>query len=148
MKTALLGLLAMMATGASAQAGAPADVPRDHWAYPAVDALFRAGILHGYPDGNFRGSRPASRYDLASAMAAVDGAIRARLQGAAPGRTDLGEIRRRLAELRLRVDALKAQGPEIEALKTRYAGIGARIAELRRQIEGIRGEGANLRRSY
>lgn len=28
---------------------APADVPRDHWAFPAVDALFKEGLLKGYP---------------------------------------------------------------------------------------------------
>ncbi len=30
---------------------APADVPKDHWAFPAVDALFREGLLKGYPSG-------------------------------------------------------------------------------------------------
>lgn len=32
-------------------AQAPADVPKDHWAFPAVDALFKEGLLKGYPSG-------------------------------------------------------------------------------------------------
>lgn len=28
---------------------APVDVPKEHWAFPAVDALFREGLLKGYP---------------------------------------------------------------------------------------------------
>lgn len=28
---------------------APPDVPKDHWVFPAVDALFREGLLKGYP---------------------------------------------------------------------------------------------------
>lgn len=32
-----------------AQQGAPADVPKTHWAHPAVDSLFNEGLLKGYP---------------------------------------------------------------------------------------------------
>lgn len=28
---------------------APSDVPKEHWAFPAVDVLFREGLLKGYP---------------------------------------------------------------------------------------------------
>lgn len=31
--------------------GAPADVPQGHWAHWAVDELFAAGVLQGYPAG-------------------------------------------------------------------------------------------------
>lgn len=31
------------------QVGAPPDVPRKHWAFPAVDGLFKEGLLKGYP---------------------------------------------------------------------------------------------------
>jgi hypothetical protein len=30
---------------------APSDVPKNHWAYPAVDRLFQEGLLKGYPSG-------------------------------------------------------------------------------------------------
>ena len=41
------------------------DVEVSHWAYPAVDALARIGILTGYPGGNYQGEQSASRYELA-----------------------------------------------------------------------------------
>lgn len=34
--------------------GAPADVPRSHWAFSAVDEMFREGLLVGYPAGSLR----------------------------------------------------------------------------------------------
>lgn len=35
--------------------GAPSDVPKNHWAYPAVNQLFEEGLLKGYPA---QGSKP------------------------------------------------------------------------------------------
>lgn len=43
----------------------PSDVPRDHWAYEAVDLLIREGIMKGYPDGTFKGNQNLTRYELA-----------------------------------------------------------------------------------
>ena len=34
--------------------GAPVDVPRSHWAFSAVDEMFREGLLVGYPAGSLR----------------------------------------------------------------------------------------------
>lgn len=54
----------------SAQRGAPSDVPRSHWAFAAVDGLFKDGILVGYPpDGSFKGNAKVSRDELAAAIA-------------------------------------------------------------------------------
>lgn len=44
------------------------DVPEDHWAYEAVEALRSKGILIGYPDGFFRGKRTLTRYEFAVAL--------------------------------------------------------------------------------
>lgn len=44
------------------------DVPEDHWAYTAVEALRSKGILIGYPDGYFRGKRTLTRYEFAVAL--------------------------------------------------------------------------------
>ena len=35
------------------------DVPRNHWAFEAVERVRKAGIMIGYPDGTFGG--PAAR---------------------------------------------------------------------------------------
>ncbi|MCC7478054.1 S-layer homology domain-containing protein, partial [bacterium] len=37
------------------------DVPRDHWAYNALDYLTERGVLEGYPDGFFKGDRTLTR---------------------------------------------------------------------------------------
>jgi len=44
------------------------DVPAEHWAYQAVDALRAKGILIGYPDGLYRGKRTLTRYEFAVAL--------------------------------------------------------------------------------
>lgn len=45
-----------------------ADVPKDHWAYEAVESLRQKGILLGYPDGQYRGKRTLTRYELAAGL--------------------------------------------------------------------------------
>lgn len=42
------------------------DVPSNHWAYEYVTKLRQAGILTGYPDGNFAGNRMMTRYEFAA----------------------------------------------------------------------------------
>src|ERR1044071_5265299 len=63
---ALAGLtFALMNRPAMGQAGQ--DVPRDHWAYEAVNDLISKGLVKGFPpDGLFRGKRTATRYELAT----------------------------------------------------------------------------------
>ena len=57
---------APLPTGASSRAPlAFNDVQDSHWAYPAVDVLSRLGIVTGYPGGDYRGERGATRYELA-----------------------------------------------------------------------------------
>ncbi|HSI71607.1 MAG TPA: S-layer homology domain-containing protein, partial [Fimbriimonas sp.] len=70
-KYALASVLAVgMVAPAFAQDNFP-DVPENHWAFEALARLKAAGILVGYPDGLFRGGRPASRYELAVALHAA-----------------------------------------------------------------------------
>jgi hypothetical protein len=48
------------------------DVPRDHWAYAALQKLAAAGVLEGYPPtGNYIGAKPMTRYEFAVAIARV-----------------------------------------------------------------------------
>lgn len=44
------------------------DIPENHWAYEYVDKLASAGIIEGYPDGNFNGDRMMSRYEFAAML--------------------------------------------------------------------------------
>lgn len=53
-------------TGASKPAPASyVDVVPEHWAADAITRLTALGVLTGYPDGSFGGSRAATRYELA-----------------------------------------------------------------------------------
>src|SRR2546423_12896253 len=69
---ALIQLLAAAAaiSGVHAQTPVPQfpDVPKDHWAFPAVESLRVKGIVRGYPDGNFRGKRTITRYEAAAGL--------------------------------------------------------------------------------
>ena len=40
------------------------DLPETHWAYNSVRKLADLGILTGYPDGRFDGTRAATRYEV------------------------------------------------------------------------------------
>lgn len=45
------------------------DVPEEHWAFDAINSLFDAGIIKGYPQGNaFKGEKPLSRNEFAVAI--------------------------------------------------------------------------------
>jgi hypothetical protein len=71
-RTLKYALTAVLAVGLVAPAFAQTDnfpdVPENHWAYEALARLKKDGLLVGYPDGLFRGPRPASRYELAVAV--------------------------------------------------------------------------------
>ena len=42
------------------------DIEKNHWAYEAVEALAKQGLLEGYPDGTFSGDRMMTRYEFAT----------------------------------------------------------------------------------
>jgi 3D (Asp-Asp-Asp) domain-containing protein len=46
------------------QAGAFADLPPDHWAYPAVETLLKAGVISADSSGRFRPNDPVRRSEL------------------------------------------------------------------------------------
>jgi hypothetical protein len=57
------------------------DVPEYHWAYEALKTLRDDGLLVGYPDGNYRGDRPMSRYEFAVAMNAAYQKLKYMMEG-------------------------------------------------------------------
>lgn len=44
------------------------NVPKNHWAYEYVSTLKGNGALTGYPDGEFKGDRPMTRYEFATML--------------------------------------------------------------------------------
>src|SRR5579871_4776469 len=50
----------------------PSDVPKDHWAYSAVEDLASKGLIKGYPpEGDFFGKRTVTRYEMATILQRV-----------------------------------------------------------------------------
>lgn len=44
------------------------DVEENHWAYDYVEKLANAGIIEGYPSGNYIGERSMTRYEFAAML--------------------------------------------------------------------------------
>lgn len=67
---------ATLALGATPAAAATAaemtDLPPEHWAFKAIQQLVeRYGVMEGFPDATFRGTKTVTRYELAAALTRV-----------------------------------------------------------------------------
>jgi hypothetical protein len=119
--TAVLGI--GLVAPAFAQTDNFPDVPENHWAYEALARLKKDGLLVGYPDGLFRGPRPASRYELAVAIHAVYTNLRNVTDGlqsqidALKNNADVQALKDQMAALQAQVNALKGYGDDIANLK-------------------------------
>jgi len=69
MKKLVLVLVLVFAFALPALANPFVDVPLNHWAYDSVQSLAAKGVIVGYPDGTFGGSRTMTRYEFAEAVA-------------------------------------------------------------------------------
>ena len=52
-----------------------ADVPKSNWSYSAVSYLASRHMVVGYPDGNFKGDKLATRYEMAAMTARIMNSI-------------------------------------------------------------------------
>ena len=89
------------------------DVPKNHWAYEYVSTLKGNGALTGYPDGEFKGDRPMTRYEFATML------YKAMLEGATLSDRILKEFAPELE--RFTVDTVhqdKDGKPTIERVRT------------------------------
>jgi len=127
------------------------DVPDNHWAFEALQRLKKDGILVGYPDGLFRGNRPASRYELAVAVHAcytnlksvtdgLDSQIKAlgdKLNGVATT-ADVQNLRDALNSLKNDVDGMKSYGDDIAALKKMASTFEKELQSLGVDVEAMK----------
>ncbi len=68
----LAGMMMSTAFGGTALAATAdsfTDVPKDHWAYEALDYLAKDGIIEGMGDNTFQGGRTMTRYEMAAIVA-------------------------------------------------------------------------------
>ncbi|MBW4699109.1 MAG: iron uptake porin [Aphanocapsa lilacina HA4352-LM1] len=102
------------------------DVDPTNWAFAALKSVVeRYGCLEGYPDKNYRGNRPLSRYEFAAGLNACLEKINELITAGSANlatKEDLTtlqrlseEFRNELAALRGRVDALEAKTKDLEA---------------------------------
>jgi hypothetical protein len=150
-------LAALAAAVAASAQTAPQDVPRDHWAFGAVDNLFRLGILRGYPDGTFKGSRPVSRYEMAGAI----DQLHLHFLGVTGGlQSQLDVLRRtprsgavqpvnveQLAEMRRRMDALEREMATVEPTRAEAKRLEADFQRMIDQVRAMRGDLGEMRRT-
>ncbi|HCE00260.1 MAG TPA: hypothetical protein DER07_04400 [Armatimonadetes bacterium] len=141
---------AAVALPAMAQDNFP-DVPENHWAYEALANMKRDGLLVGYPDGLFRGGRPASRYELAVAIHATyqklkgmyDGlsgqidSLTSALDGKAD-KADLQSLRDALNALKADLDGMKAWGDDIANLKKLASTFEKELASMGVDVEAMK----------
>ena len=76
LSSAFLAILALLAAFtlfcASFAAAAPFnDVPKDHWAYEAIEKLVQNGYMDGFADDTFRGRKVLTRYEIALTLAKI-----------------------------------------------------------------------------
>lgn len=88
------------------------DVPKDHWAYEALDYLAKEGVIEGYGDGTFRGNRTMTRYEMAAIIA------KASKSGSLGGDAVLEKMQREFKdELQTMKKQVKQNTEDIQALK-------------------------------
>jgi len=155
-KTLKLALGAVLAVGMIAPAFAQTDnfpdVPDNHWAYEALARLKKDGLLVGYPDGLFRGNRPASRYELAVAIHAtyvhlksITDGLQAEIDALknTPA-TDLQPLKDAIAQLQDEVNNMKGWGADIDNLKKLADQFQKELASLGVDVEGLKRDLADL----
>ncbi len=96
------------------------DVPLNHWAYDAIGQLAARGVLSGYPDGTYRGKQPATRYEMASALARA----LANVDMTKADKRDVEMLKKLVVEFRDELDAL---GVRVDRLDKRVAVVEDRL---------------------
>ena len=114
---AVVAAASLVAVAAPAFANPFSDVPLNHWAYDAVEELSAKGIIDGYPDGTFKGTKAMTRYEIAAVVARA-------LANA--GDEDVEQLKALVVEF----------GPELEALGVKVDGFDARLAKLEKGLSG------------
>lgn len=165
MKTTLklaLGAVLTVAVVTPALAQNFPDVPGEHWAYEALERMKREGLLVGYPDGLFRGNRPASRYEMAVAIHATYAHLKGLIDGInaqieelkGMGGGDNGSLRDALAQLQADVNNMKSWGDDIANLKKmaaafekELASMGVNVDQMKQQLSDLEARVGKLEKS-
>lgn len=146
---------AALAVPSFAQGDQFPDVPENHWVYQALLNMKNEGILVGYPDGMFRGGRPASRYELAGAINAAFQKLKGMIMGLQdqidainrmPGGNaeEMAALRRELNALKDQVAAMGRYGDDIANLQRMAATFERDLAAMGVDVEAMKRDLADL----
>jgi hypothetical protein len=140
-----IALVVMSITGVAYAASSYDDVPRDHWAYNALDYLTERGVLEGYPDGFFKGDRTLTRYEFAQAIARLLDTIE---QGVGDEQIQImantlrAEFSDQLAQINGKLDGL---GNSVQDLDMRVSDLEGMTAENAEKIAGLEDKVSGLK---
>jgi hypothetical protein len=143
-------VLAGLVVGSLAIAQSPPDVPENHWAAKAVTDLYRLGILRGYPDGLYRGSRPATRYEMAQAINGLFGEQQKSVSGLSDQIAKLRSVPQTqsiegLADIRRRLDSLEMRVNDLQTLRGETQDVTRQFESLLEQVRKLREDVRNMR---
>ena len=164
--SAVLGL--GLSVPALAQTGFP-DVKDSHWAADSVNRLKLSGLVHGFKDGEYKGDRTMTRYEMASAVYAIYAklvcfdeeidkkikALEAKINSIKPNEPaqapDLSDIKSALADMRNEFGTMKAWGSDLAQLKkmssaysNELKSLGVDIKEMQKNISDVQSRVAKL----
>ena len=137
---AIIGLVAGLLMAGAAQASF-SDVPRDHWAYDAIDYLEQEGLVEGYPDGTFRGNQELTRYEFAIVIARMYEAFLDMMdEGSEPPGIDVEAVLDMLIdefqpELDDLYDLVNSNTGRIETLEGTVGGFDGRIGDVEALVD-------------
>src|ERR1700735_536844 len=112
---------------AQAQIDALKDLPSNGWAYQSIIDLVNDGIIVGYPDGTFKGSRPLTRYEAA---VMVERAVQYLTKKLANPQTAADVTSKDIDALRALLDEFRG---DIDALKIKVADIDTRLKSVEKK---------------
>ncbi|NLJ61428.1 MAG: S-layer homology domain-containing protein, partial [Firmicutes bacterium] len=141
----VLSLLLVAALAVPAAAGPFSDVPENHWAYEAVKQLAAYGLVIGFPDGEYKGNEPMTRYQLAMVVArllvSLDAQIKAEVEAAKtviPAEVPAEAPQPVIEKVVEKTIVEKLETEELDALKAKVGALDAdtkaKIAELEAKI--------------
>lgn len=118
------------------------------WARQALEQLQHDGLIHGYPDGSFKGGRTATRYEMAAALydvwRSVSGQIGELGDRAHPNPPKTDDLKSQIEEVKLDISQLKGMGSDIANLKRLMVEFEPELTQLGLDFEQLRRQLGNI----
>lgn len=138
-----LVLVLSMATTAFAANNPFSDLPADHWAYDSIVQLAAVGLIEGYPDGTFGGSRMLTRYEaamvFARALDRLENIIEAGLAEADDDSFEELAINERLRKAERRLATLSNAEGDFATLYGQVSALNDKVGEMNSTVTKLDG---------